>query len=195
MREMQPAQLDPKQASQNRGAFRVMLGAAVLVALGLFGCGRDRAPVSPSDPAEPQFLSVAPSDGDAQDVSSGKGSPKSGSPISVKRMIYAAQGGTIVNGRYTLIIPPNALDRDVEYELQDANNGYAEVDLAPHGAQFHVPVTLVMDLHSSNANVFTQLFWRDDDHHTWVPMGGVYNPSTQRLTTSLPHFSKYRAGW
>ncbi len=195
MREMQPAPLGSNQTSPNRGAFRVMLGAAVLVALGLFGCGRDRAPVSPSDPAEPQFLSVAPSDGDAQDVTTGKGSPRGGSPISVKRMIYAAEGGTIVNGRYTLVIPPNALGQDTEYELKDDNNGYAEVDLAPHGAQFNVPVTLVMDLHSSNANVFTQLFWLDDVQRRWVPMGGTYNPATQRLTTALPHFSKYRAGW
>ena len=172
-----------------------MWGIALLtLALTLWGCGRDQGPASPQSEQVPNFVATPLESGASGSSESGKPT-RVGTPIDVRQVIPSATGGTISNGRYTLIVPPNALSQDTEYRVRDDNNGYAECDLYPHGAQFNVPVTLVMDLRNSNANVFTQIFWWDDVHRIWVPMGGVYNPVTRTLTCQLPHFSKYRAGW
>ncbi|MFN8549000.1 MAG: hypothetical protein U0527_13800 [Candidatus Eisenbacteria bacterium] len=57
-----------------------------------------------------------------------------------------------------------------------------------------MPVTLVMDLRASNANILTQLFGGMTNTTSGFD-GGVYDPITRTLTCQLPHFSKYRAGW
>ncbi|MBK8231871.1 MAG: hypothetical protein IT349_18330 [Candidatus Eisenbacteria bacterium] len=163
---------------------------ALILGLGLTGCGRELA----SGPAEdePKFIAGSVVDGGGA-ISNGSGS---GRAKKVKRqLVVAAQGGTIVNGRYSITVPPGALSYDTEYQVTDNNNGFVECDLSPHGAQFNAPVTLEIDLNGTTGDSDCTVYWWNASTHTWVDMQGHVNPATNVLSVQLPHFSKYRAGW
>lgn len=120
--------------------------------------------------------------------------------VTLVEVVLTGEGGTLESGRFTLTVPPNALDYDAAYTMTYKTIGAVQVDLGPHGAEFDVPVTLTVDLGGTNlaGDDDVTLFWWDEASGTWVDVGGVWDPASNTLTTELEHFSRYRpgrAGW
>ena len=174
---------------------RGMERGAILCAfvLALLGCGHVDRPTGV--PGAPTFAESWPTAAAARGRS-GPGGAGGGGNI-VRRLVRPDESVTLATGRYSLAIPEGALYYTCSWAVVGATSGPVEVQLYPHGATFHHDVTVTIDLSGTSAegqaNVW--LFWYDDQHHSWVNVGGEWDPTTHRLVTQLHHFSRYRAGW
>jgi hypothetical protein len=118
----------------------------------------------------------------------------------VFRLVSPDESATVQNGRFLLQVPAGALSYDARYSIAYSTIGAVEASLSPHGAVFDNPVELEIDLAGTSlANEpDVTLYWWDEDHEEWVDVGGSWDRNTQKLTSTLEHFSRYRpgrAGW
>ncbi|MBD3335221.1 MAG: hypothetical protein GF355_06865 [Candidatus Eisenbacteria bacterium] len=176
----------------------VLVGLTALLA----GCGED-AVVAPQENPEPEFARVldqpGPTGGDASlgDLAIGQ------RDFLGFRLIRPGVGGTLVVGRFTVTIPPDAIEEPMLLRIMDLTierAGLVMTEIGPHGYEFVKPVTLTMDLEGTsleNAEDAT-IFWYDREQEAWVDVGGTFNPDDHTVSTKLDHFSRYgggRAGW
>lgn len=173
--------------------------AAVGLGLGLAGCGTDRQ-VAPAS----QVLGTG-DDQWARVTSSGLGpaiqggsKPGGGDNIAVFSMGFPIDGdcgGIIPFGRYILTFPPGAFKGTKTITVESDNAGFVECRLYPEGLKFKQPVRLSMLLAFTNGDAATTtIYWYDPVAGSWVDMMGTYDPLTHSVTTTLQHFSIYRAG-
>jgi hypothetical protein len=111
-------------------------------------------------------------------------------------MISASEGGTISNGRVTLIFPPNALDEDTWITVEMINDGTLGVELGPHGIQFNEAVTIKIDLSGTTGEGVgnaTSTLWYNEVEDWWEEMPSLDNDANT-TKSSLQHFSKYKVG-
>lgn len=173
-----------------------LLRAAVTCALlfVLLGCGEIDRPIDGAK--EPTFATSWPTPASSSRGRSGPGTGGGGANI-VRRVVRPDENVTLTTGRYSLAIPSGALYYTCIWGVVGTASGPIEVQLYPHGATFHNDVTMTIDLSGTSAegqqNVW--LYWYDDQHHSWVNVGGEWDPTTHQLVTPLHHFSRYRAGW
>lgn len=116
--------------------------------------------------------------------------------------IQPAVGGKLEAGRYSMTVPPYALNTVAVYTMEFTEPGIVEVQLGPHGAVFNEgrSVRLDIDLHGTDVGPDDDitLYWLDESTGQWVDVGGVWTPQTMTLKAELDHFSTYRpgrAGW
>jgi hypothetical protein len=153
------------------------------VALAIAGCGTE-ATLAPAGDRVPEFAPAAVS--------------LSGT-LQVTKRIQPLRGGTITCGRHTLVIPPGALLRETDITLRDTSTrtGVVEAQLFPEGQHFLVPVTLSMQIGAEpNAALGYTIYWYDPTSAllSWVNLGGVPSKDGRSVSTTLLHFSTYRAG-
>ncbi|MCA9729489.1 MAG: hypothetical protein R3E12_19845 [Candidatus Eisenbacteria bacterium] len=165
------------------------------------GCAENREVLTSATGGEPEFIrDVSSADGPEVGYG-GSGSSGGGGTQRAELRVDPAVGGTVVCGRYQLTIPPGALSYETTYRIEyDPRDPELIFDLYPHGAQFHVPVEISVNLSGTTAQDYDDvtLYWFNGDADSWVDVGGVWDSSNARLTCSLSHFSRYgsgRAGW
>jgi hypothetical protein len=181
--------------SLSRLSLLVVLGVSVVAFLG--GCSDENPVASSGDPGTPQFATVV----DPGATPAGRGMMPGSFPKIGQVWVDPDQGATLTVGRFTVTIPPGAVDEPILLTIQDACSPMGVfVQLGPHGQHFNVPVTLSMDLSGTTAEQWSDvtIYWYDEDADEWVDMGGTWDPASDVVTASLDHFSLYgggRAGW
>jgi hypothetical protein len=177
-----------------------LIGAAILVLAGALSCSHDAVQPGGHDVS---FIGAGSSVNDGSE--SGTDTPGTDGPSSCKAdtsvLILADLGGSVTAGRYSVVIPPGALDKDTTIRVKSLETpGVVKCQLFPHGLVFLKPVRLFMDLHGTDAQPGEDIdvFWFDPDHGQWVDIGGTFDSQTMLLWADLPHFSTYaggRHGW
>lgn len=171
-----------------------LLGALSFVALLATGCGQSAS--TPTPPAaEPQFVEVKP-DGTGAPLAP-EGRP--GVALQTTKRVSALLGGVVECGRHRVVFLPGSLLRDTNITVRDMTpvTGRVEAELYPEGLHFIAPVTLSMrigDLVEDPENY--AIYWYDPLGllTPWVNLGGLLSLDEQRISTTLLHFSRYRAG-
>lgn len=172
-------------------AFALLACSVLLVAS--IGCSPG-TPIAPSSTPHyviesPNFIRILSASNGAQNMSF--------TVPTVSKVVSADQGGTITNGRVTLVFSPHALEADTEITIEMLNDGTLGVELGPHGIQFKHPVTMTMDLGGTTAEDCSSnctTYWYNENQDWWeiVEKGNSGNPN--ELSASLEHFSKFRGG-
>ena len=175
--------------------FAICLAAGALIA---WGCSK--APTSalaPQQSTTPPFVRVPV--GGAQPFSTISSSTNS-------KDIDGSKGGSIDNGRFTLIVPPGAFTGIATVTILVPNPTVMQCQLTitpPEANHFAIPVQLVADCHdASQLNVSSlATLWYDELNQRWTLVNGsVISIPNSTITTPLMHFSYYgifdgKAGW
>ena len=108
-------------------------------------------------------------------------------------------GGSYTVGRFTVTVPPGAVDVPIELTIDDRTyyeEGRVIVELGPHGQEFRVPVTLTMDLTGTTTAMEgdATIYWYDEARRAWVDLDGTFDPATKTVSVELEHFSRYGGG-
>jgi len=173
-----------------RNQVRRIVGWRALVAAALLSISSARSSrAADCDPA-PSFVQV----------------PIISTQLSASKTLVGAVGGTVQVGRFTLIVPPGAIQgtATITVQIPDPSVMRCDLSIAPASANgFKVPVLLVGNLLGAKdldpLNVGT--LWYDPARGCWVSVpGALFDPSLSLLRTPLWHFSKYgiqdgKAGW
>jgi hypothetical protein len=145
--------------------------------------------------------------GDDDDDSNGgaDGGAKSGSPstpVDVKKMITADEGGEVKAGKAALSIPAGALSEDTEISVTtvDADDLPSSGDVAsdaydfgPDGTTFEKPVTLTLEFAGkAPKDMAATLAWLDGDE--WTPLADS-KVSGGKVTATTTHFTTFAVVW
>jgi hypothetical protein len=111
-------------------------------------------------------------------------------------------GGRLQVGRWTVIVPPGAIDGTVTITLKvpDKSRLQCELSISPESAnKFLIPVTLVGNGFGGSISdpLSLRMLMLDPSTATWRPIGLSAN-SNFVITAQLWHFSEYaggKAGW
>lgn len=104
-------------------------------------------------------------------------------------------GAFYVLGGVSLRIPPGALDREVDFSIQEAEGtlgGVAVISLPfafqPHGTAFSVPATVMMEYDEHSLNLKKQspdevrIMWGDTITGPWQVLSTEVDPTYKRVT-------------
>ena len=180
---------------------RVRSNALALLAcltflLASFGCsdpGSITAPDSASHSAvvdNPNFVRILSSS------SKGASDPYL-TASAVSAVISADEGGSLTNGRVTLVFPAGALDKDAEITIEMLGENTLGVELGPHGMQFNKPVVMSMNLLGTTAEGMAEkasTLWLNEAFDRWERVEKVYDGNPDAGSSQLHHFSKYSGG-
>ena len=109
------------------------------------------------------------------------------------------EGGMLVVGLHSLIVPPGALDAETEvtFRLNFASLTGVGVDCSPGGLIFNVPVILTLSYvgtqYEGLDNVELQIFFMPDDGEL-IPLPITIDTEANTVTAGLDHFSRYILG-
>jgi hypothetical protein len=121
--------------------------------------------------------------------------------LSQSRNVIGLLGGTIIVGRFTVIVPPGAIRgmATITATVPDRSQLLCELSISPASAnQFNLPVTLIANGVGGTIkdSASLRMFWLEPSTGTWVPVG--IGNSNLILIAQLRHFSTYaggRGGW
>jgi hypothetical protein len=116
-------------------------------------------------------------------------------------LVSAKKGGAVSLGRFTLEIPPGALDADTHIKISVPDPSMVVCELEPHGLQFNKQVTLTVNyggtvaeqLESSKSTL--GVYWYNEATGRWQLVGKGLDPDRNLTQAKLEHFSKYGGGW
>ena len=116
-------------------------------------------------------------------------------PTYVEKVISAVDGGTLTLDRFTIVIPPGALECDTRISIARPMPGYVMGDFGPDGIHFNKPVELSMtyqflDLHGISENRLT-IYWFNPETLTWFDLLAHVDKETQTVTLVVDHYSRY----
>ncbi len=103
-------------------------------------------------------------------------------------------GGRIVLGNNALIVPPGALDNEVDITATVPADTIAEIQLQPHGLRFELPVFLVFDASGcaiGGDDDDVPVAYVDDAGNILEWLEGRRSPSGRTVTAAIHHFSGY----
>lgn len=110
------------------------------------------------------------------------------------QIVSATEGGTVTNGRVTLIFPAGALNEDTEITIDMAEDNILGVELGPHGIQFNEPVTLRFDLTGTSAEGRGDeagTLWYNEELNQWERVEKGNSGDANHTEAILEHFSRY----
>lgn len=201
------------------GDIRVRSGAAVaaliaLVAVALIGCSN-----LPTSPQSAHAVSTsealarmvrmpggAAPGGLVGDPQGGTASATTSPPEQTIKTISGVDGGRVSAGRFTVDVPPGAIEGEGEISVKVPDTTSLRVDLhilnAPNA--FKVPVTLEVS-YAGHDNPDAdpghyKIFWFDEAAGVWRMLPTEVDLARQKVSTRLEHFSTYgvleaKAGW
>lgn len=113
-------------------------------------------------------------------------------------------GGVIEGNRYTIVVPPNAVDDDVDFSISEWSPDVLDVEFGPHGISFNRSVRLMVDISGTNADAASMnydavqptFYWFNDATGIWEALESkvAYIDGKMTLITYLQHFSRYAVG-
>lgn len=159
---------------------------AVSTCLFIYGCGLEGGSTAPgTGGVTGQFIRIPESERAQLAVYGTSVAPLAEKTISAKL------GGTVSLGRITLTFPPGALSVDTPISISLTDPNTLQVELQPHGLQFHRPVTLVADLTRlvSPASHWVGVAWWNESETRWDEISR--QPAAGVATAELWHFSTY----
>ena len=171
---------------------KLLLRSALFVALvgGLTVCGIDQpaAPVAPSAP-DASLLGIDLT----QTVKSVL------EPLSCNTQGFGSvtktigrNGGSITVGPHTLIVPPNALDRDVAITATAPKGSHILVEFQPEGLQFRTQAALSLSYKECGLLVLNpKVVYVDDNFRVLETLLTVPNLFSKNATGKVEHFSGY----
>ena len=177
------------------------LTTAMLVAvLALTSCTGTDAPTAPSS-----SNAVAVSDSARKDLWLPIVTPLLKGLVACPKQDYARtvqtvgpNGGTIVVGGHKLVIPRNALTRNVTITAEAPADYVASVKFQPEGLQFARPAKLTLDYSDcplARLSLFKSIAYTTDLLAILDILNAQDNIITAKISTDLDHFSRYAVAW
>ena len=175
---------------------RIALPIALALAVGLVvGCGRMPTAPNVTTQAGAEVASPAAEPG-------GLGSTIGDALNQIVKTIELVGdvGGTLTNGRWTVDVPPRAVDGNgsVSITVVSANSPGCQLDITPVTLnQFSTPVTLTADCSSVPSAALSNyvIYWFNPGTRQWVQVAGSKVDLTRKVVTApLKHFSQYSVG-
>ncbi len=182
---------------------RILLVMAL--AAGLFvGCGN--APTAPQTGANASgstgVVAAAPRNGDDLTLVSGVGTLVGGVVSLLVRtlQLVGSLGGSLSNGRWTVVIPANAVGGDATVSLAVSSSTASDCQLGITPStlnHFSVPVTLTIDCRNMTTDQLraSVIRWLDPSTGKWVAVAGsTVDLNAKTVSAPLQHFSQYSVG-
>ena len=165
-----------------------------LIVLAVLGCGQ-----LPTTPRSPDF---AAGDTLSTQPASLIGSVVDGSVGLIVRTLnlVGSVGGSLTNGRWTVVIPAGAVDGSASVALgvKTLDDPHCALQISPADKNhFSVPVTLTIDCRYVSSDVLSTyvIYWLDPSTGNWVEVAGSKVDLTRKTVSApLQHFSQYAAG-
>lgn len=107
-------------------------------------------------------------------------------------------GGTINVGGHRLVIPRNALTRNVTITAEAPADYVASVKFQPEGLQFAKPARLTLDYSDcplARLDLFKHIAYTTDLLSILDLLNGTDNILTAKISADLDHFSRYAVAW
>jgi hypothetical protein len=191
-----------KRTPSASAAFAAALIGAV--ALSLAACIADVAPSAPEAPDVPAASQPADNLLDLGGTVSGLGQTLSGA-LSNLRLFdcptpdfgsvtheVGPAGGVIKIGPHILLVPPDALDRNVEITASAPEGQHVAVDFKPEGLRFKYPAVLRLSYaHCANRPLLPKVVYIDDLLSILELLPSLNDSRGEGVTTRLRHFSGY----
>lgn len=179
-----------------RSPRRLPFLALALVAALMTGCGR--APTAPVVTPEPVASQAAkPAAAEAGLIGDLVGRV---ARLVVRTLhLVGSLGGSLTNGRWTVVLPPGAVDGNGQVTLAVANAASADchLEIFPRSLNdFSVPVTLTASCASVPASELADyvIYWYDPAARRWVEQPSEVNLAARTVSARLSHFSMYSVG-
>ena len=122
--------------------------------------------------------------------------------------LVGSLGGSLTNGRWKVVVPPNAVEGNAAIALGVAGSDSpaCQLEITPaEKNRFSVPVTLTASCKDISNTVLASyvIRWWDPVKRVWVPVeGSRVDLANKTVSAPLSHFSTYsvgprsgRAGW
>jgi hypothetical protein len=185
---------------------KLSISAVLGVALGITVLGCAELPNSPVVDASSHSTPAARS---AQDAGLIGGLLDILKGLVVKTLnLIGSIGGSLSNGRWVVVIPPNAVQGDATVYLgvSSSTSTSCQLEISPADKNsFQSPVTLTVscpDVPTTTLKSYVILWW-DPARSVWVPVqGSKVDLVNKTVSAPLAHFSTYsvgppsgRAGW
>jgi hypothetical protein len=194
-----------RQGRKSGNGRKVGLGLlAVALTIGL-GCSTDNimGPMSATAPDDGSFsdggsyFTIIPDPQGKLDL----GTQQVNSVKGASALVSAKDGGLVSLGRFSVEIPPGALDRDTAIQISVPDPSLVMCRLEPHGLRFNKPVTLTINyggteaeqLESSSPSLGT--YWYNDGEGNWELVGKRLDRDQNLSHAELEHFSDYAQAW
>jgi hypothetical protein len=168
------------------------------------GCSTDNimGPVSAATPADGgseagSHFSLIPDPSGRLSLDVQGAKPGKGTSV----LVSADKGGVVSLGRFTVEIPPGALNADTKIEISVTDPTLVMCELEPHGIQFNKPVTLTINYGGTQAEQMESssqtlgVHWYNETAGRWQMVGRYIDTDRNLLEAELEHFSGYAAGW
>jgi hypothetical protein len=187
----------------------ILLLLTALLTAAITGCSQLPTNPATTSQASPGSIAAARS-AESAGLLSTAGSLLNGLATLIVRtlQLVGSVGGSLTNGRWRVVLPPDAVEGNVTIALAvpDATSPDCQLEIWPADRNhFSKPVTLIADCRNvSNDRLRTYIiYWYNPDTRKWVPVpGSTVDLTTKTVRAPLSHFSKYavgpqggRAGW
>ena len=146
----------------------IPLLACIAIAFVYWGCSDGTSPTSADRLTEgdvvlsPNFVRIFPGPDGQPDPYLQK--------AAASAVISANEGGSVTNGRVTLVFAPGALNQDTMITLGMDASGLYITDLSPSPLQFNIPVIMTLDLVGTSAednSANTYIAWFHEASGNW----------------------------
>jgi hypothetical protein len=122
--------------------------------------------------------------------------------------LVGSLGGSLTNGRWRVVIPPDAVSGDATVTLgvTSSTSGECQLEISPADKNhFDRPATLTIDCRNLTSDQLRScvIKWFDPSTGKWVPVqGSAVDLTNKSVSAPLQHFSRYcvgpvdgKAGW
>lgn len=114
--------------------------------------------------------------------------------------IIGSIGGSVTNGRWNVVVPPDAVSgsASISIDLPNLTSPACQLEITPATSNhFAVPVELTVDCRLvpvEKLKTFS-IFWYDPATSKWVPVANsTVDLQNKTVSAPLEHFSKYAVG-
>lgn len=171
-----------------------------ILATAMLGCGQN--PVAPNTGQETSTAAGMSRTAEPEGLLSLTGSVvNSLVGLIVKTLdLIGSLGGSLTNGRWTVVIPAGAVEGAAKIALGVSNSTSSECQLEIWPADqnhFQVPATLTADCRSVSSDRLKSyvIYWYNPSTRTWVQVeGSRVDLVSKTVSAPLTHFSRYAVG-
>lgn len=114
--------------------------------------------------------------------------------------IVGSIGGSVTNGRWNVVVPPDAVSgtASISIEVPNLTSPACQLEITPATSNhFAVPVELTVDCRLvpvEKLKTFS-IFWYDPATSKWIPVASsTVDLQNKTVSAPLEHFSKYAVG-
>ena len=157
--------------------------AVLVAALAVAACSD--GPVTPRASTQPQFSSA---EHELKVARFRSGRPDVPSRLAVKNI--GPNGGSLTLSGFEVVVPAGAVSRPTLFSIRLPESDYVYAEFGPHGAQFSVPVTVILPVKgtTSEGAGHARVLWNNGT--LWIPLQSSMT-FDGRVQAATNHFSEY----